>query len=113
MSNIFYPFSQQEINDDKKWGRAKIMDKFYNYFTTKLREEFPKIQISANVFGQVALNNDDVNIGQILASTLLYFDNVAPMAYPSHYHKNFGNFADGPDNHPFEVIDKTLRTANI
>lgn len=113
MSGIFYPFSQQEINDDKKWGRAKVMDKFYNYFTTKLREEFPKIQISANVFGQVAINNDDVSIGQILASTLLYFDNVAPMAYPSHYHKNFGNFADGPDNHPFEVIDKTLRTANI
>ena len=113
MFDIYYPFSQKEIDSDKKWGRAKIMDRFYHYFTYKLREEFPDIKISASIFGQVALNHNDVTIGQILASTLLYFDNVAPMAYPSHYHKNFGNFVDGPDNHPFEVIDKTLKVANI
>jgi hypothetical protein len=33
----------------------------------------------------VAVNNDDVTIGQILESALLYFDAVAPMSYPSHY----------------------------
>lgn len=112
MSDIYFPFSQEKLDSDKKWGRAKIMDEFYNYFTSKLREEFPDIEISASIFGQVALNYNDVSIGQILESAILYFDEVSPMSYPSHYHKNFGNFSDGPDNHPFEVIDLTLKFAN-
>ena len=34
------------------------------------------------------------------------------MAYPSHYGQYFVPFSDGPDNHPYEVIDKTLKKAN-
>ena len=113
MSDIYYPISQNTIDADPNWGRSKIMDDFYYYFTKQMREQFPEIVISANVFGQVAINDDDVSIGQILESALLYFDAVSPMAYPSHYSKYFVPFSDGPDNHPYEVIDKTLEKANI
>jgi hypothetical protein len=113
MSDIYYPISEERIKNDPEWGRSKIMDDFYYYFTKKIKKEFPEIVISANVFGQVAINNNDVNIGQILESALLYFDAVSPMAYPSHYSKNFVPFSDGPDKHPYEVIEKTLKKANI
>lgn len=112
ISDIFFPFSQEEINNDVKWGKARIMENFYEFFTKSLKKEFPEIQISASIFGQAAISHNDVSIGQVLASTLLYFDTVSPMAYPSHFNKDFGNFPDGPDNHPFEVIDKTLISAN-
>ena len=112
MKDIYYPFSNEILEKDKMWGKAKVLDRFFNYFTSELRKEFPEIKISVDVFGQVAVNDDDVTIGQILESALLYFDAVSPMAYPSHYARSFVPFSDGPDNHPYEVIDKTLKKAS-
>ncbi|PID83404.1 hypothetical protein CSB11_01265 [Candidatus Campbellbacteria bacterium] len=113
MRDIYYPYSNSEIVKSPRWGRAKVMDDFYFYYTQKLRKTFPEIQLSADVFGQVALNWDDVSIGQILESAVLYFDGIYPMAYPSHYSWRFlPQYTDGPDNHPYEVIEKTIKASD-
>jgi hypothetical protein len=111
MENIYHPFSEIEIQKSPSWGRAKVIDKFFNYLTTNLRKEFPKIQLSADLFGYTALENSDLKIGQILEDAILYFDRIAPMTYPSHYNQNFIGL-NTADSHPYEVIRYTMKKIN-
>ena len=50
--------------------------------------------MSADLFGMVATNSDDLNIGQVLERAEPYFDYLSPMVYPSHYPKDYNNFAN-------------------
>ncbi len=108
LSNIKFPFSEKEIEKDKKWGRAKVIDKFFNYLTLTLRKEFPKIQLSGDLFGYIAITNDDLKIGQLIETAILYFDRIAPMTYPSHYNKHFLGL-NSADSNPYIVIKETMK----
>ncbi|QFR39581.1 hypothetical protein A9Q91_05160 [Candidatus Gracilibacteria bacterium 28_42_T64] len=110
VSQTYYPFSGTIQAQNGKWGKIMVLDKFSNYFTTKLREESPGIVLSADVFGLVT-NTDLFQIGQNLESFLLYFDYVGPMVYASHYGKGYLGFT-APDNHPYEVIKDALKHTN-
>jgi hypothetical protein len=68
------------------------------------------LTLSADVFGMVATNTDDLSIGQILERALPYFDAVAPMVYPSHYPKNFNGWSN-PNDHVYGVVNFSMKRA--
>jgi len=110
VSQTYYPFSHTVEAQNPRWGKIMVLDKFSNYFTSKLREESPGIVLSADVFWLVT-NTDLFQIWQNLESFLLYFDYIGPMVYASHYGKGYLGF-NAPDNHPYEVIKDALKHTN-
>ena len=71
-SNVAYPYSRLSVDT-----RAEALRKFFVYLNAKMKEiDAP---ISADVFGMVATNTDDLGIGQVLENAIPYFDYVAPM----------------------------------
>jgi len=109
MKDIYYPFSEQEILADSENGKAKIMEGFFSYLTNRLRKSTGAI-LSADLFGMVTTNSDDLNIGQILERALPYFDFVAPMVYPSHYPKTFIGYSN-PAAYPYEIVKYSMDLA--
>lgn len=70
-------------------------------------DKAPRPVLSADLFGFVTTNNDDLGIGQILEKVAPYVDFIGPMVYPSHYPKNFMGFAN-PAANPYDVINYTM-----
>ena len=66
--------------------------------------------MSADLFGMVTTNFNDLNIGQVLERAEPYFDYLSPMVYPSHYPKDYNNFAN-PAAKPHEVIKLSMDSA--
>ena len=85
-----------------------VLKSFFAY----LKEIFEKenIPISADIFGMVTTNTDDLNIGQVFENTLPYFDYVYPMVYPSHFPAGWAGFKN-PAASPGEVITKSMGSA--
>ncbi len=96
-------FNHYDANTTLKQTQMK---RFFEY----LRENTPGIKISADLFGLVTVNNDDLGIGQNLASAATYFDASAPMVYPSHYAKGFIGY-ENPGSHPYEVVKYSMEKA--
>ncbi len=111
MKDIWYPYSQAELDADAARGRVTVINGFLQYYTSEMRKRYPDIVISGDVFGMVTTNTDDLTIGQNLESMLVYLDFVAPMVYPSHYPVGFINLSGHPDNHPYEVIYHSMNKA--
>ena len=66
---------------------------------------------SADVFPISFIAPDDQGIGQRPEVIMPYVDYFSPMVYPSHY----GPFTFGiaePNEHPYEIIDRTLQIMN-
>ena len=59
--------------------------------------------LSADLFGMVTTNPDDLNIGQIIEFAEPYFDFLAPMVYPSHYPKGFRGYQN-VNAYPYEIV---------
>jgi hypothetical protein len=101
MKDIYYPYSEGK-------PKAVVMEDVFKYFHDKLS---PKgIVLSADLFGMVTTNTDDLNIGQVLERALPYFDYIAPMVYPSHYPPNFNGWKD-PNKVPYELIKFVMDAA--
>ncbi|TSD03500.1 MAG: Uncharacterized protein Athens071416_181 [Parcubacteria group bacterium Athens0714_16] len=105
MKDISYPFSEQKILADPNLGKAKIMEDFFRYLSSKFKGT--GVTLSADLFGMVTTNSDDLNIGQVLERALPYFDYVAPMVYPSHYPKTFIGLSN-PAAYPYEVVKYSM-----
>ena len=108
MRDIYFPFSEPKIVADPENGKSEALREFFVY----LSEEMDKIDVttSADLFGMVTTNKDDLEIGQILEKALPYFDYIAPMVYPSHYPNNFNGWSD-PDDYPYELIHYVMGAA--
>lgn len=65
--------------------------------------QMPRIIVSADLFGMVTNNKDDLGIGQILEKTAPYVDFIGPMVYPSHYPNNFIGIKN-PATEPYKVV---------
>ena len=107
MQDIYFPFSNDTIENNPDFGKAIALENFFKYLHDKISEynkdqESPLIT-SADLFGMTTTNSDDLNIGQVLERALPYFDYVAPMVYPSHYPPHFNGW-DDPDDVPYELI---------
>lgn len=101
MKDIYFPFSEGK-------DKAVVMEDVYKSLSLNLK---PKgIVISADLFGMVTTNTDDLNIGQVLERALPYFDYIAPMVYPSHYPPNFNGWKD-PNKVPYELIKFVMSEA--
>jgi len=79
-------------------------------FMEYLRSETKGIIISADLFGLVTVNNDDLGIGQNLKDAAPYFEAITPMVYPSHYARGFIGFQN-PGAHPYEVVKYSMEKA--
>ncbi|MBI4114582.1 MAG: hypothetical protein HY445_01935 [Candidatus Niyogibacteria bacterium] len=95
---------------DEKTPPADILEQFFGYLRAELDEL--DVPLSADLFGMVTSNYDDLNIGQVLEKAEPYFDYIAPMVYPSHYPKTFIGFAN-PASHPYEVIHYAMSRAAL
>ena len=103
MTDISYDFW------DEITPRHIVLKNFFAY----LRQELGglNVALSADLFGLTTWNYDDLNIGQILEDSALYFDFIAPMVYPSHYPVGFNNYAK-PAEHPYEIINSAMKRAS-
>lgn len=101
MKDIYFPISNDKIKKD-------VMKEFYKYLKEHLSGTVPKI--SADVFGMVATNDDDLGIGQILEDVAEYFDYVSPMVYPSHFPNEWNGFKN-PAEKPYEVVKISMDKA--
>jgi hypothetical protein len=88
--------------------KAAVIADFFAYLQSRLKPE--GIVISADLFGQTTVNQDDLGIGQILEDALPYFDYVSPMVYPSHFANNFEGYAN-PAAYPYEIVKSTMISA--
>ena len=104
MKDIKFPISGIQGLTHKE----TILNNFFAYLDKEL--EGSGVPISADVFGMVATNKDDLNIGQVLEGLAPYFDFIAPMVYPSHYPPTFQGFKN-PAAHPYEIIKFSMDRA--
>jgi hypothetical protein len=93
MQDIAYPFT--------KTNKPQALENFFAYVAKEFEDS--DIVLSADLFGMVTSNTDDLGIGQVLERALPYFDYIAPMVYPSHYPTGWHGFKN-PAAHPYEVI---------
>lgn len=101
MKDIYYPVSEGKKKSD-------VIESFFEYLHGALGHT--GAYLSADLFGMVTTNTDDLNIGQVLEKALPYFDYIAPMVYPSHYPFNFHNLGD-PNKDPYGVVHYSMETA--
>ncbi len=96
--------------------KAIALEEFFVYLNEKVKDpaRYPTgvtpPLISADLFGMVTTNYDDLGIGQVLERALPYFDFVAPMIYPSHYPRGFNGWAN-PNTVPYALIKFVLDSA--
>jgi len=102
LGEIAYPYW------DKKESREEVITSFFRFLSSNFNES--DVTISGDIFGQTLVNKDDMGIGQKLENALPHFDAIAPMVYPSHYIDGFAGYKN-PAEHPYEVIDYSLREA--
>ena len=101
MKDIYFPFSEDKV-------KKEVMKEFFAYVHQNFKDT--GIKTSADVFGMVATNTDDLNIGQYLEYILPYFDYVDPMVYPSHFPPGWNNFKE-PAANPYDVIKISMGEA--
>lgn len=92
------------------------LEEFFSYLHDEMKDPTaypPGVKppvLSADLFGMVTTNYDDLNIGQVLERALPYFDYIAPMVYPSHYPAGFNGWTD-PNDHPYALIKFVMDSA--
>jgi len=113
MNDIKYPFSEERVMADPNYGKAEIMRDFFKYLAKEMKGT--GAVLSADMFGMVTTNPDDLNIGQVLEYAEPYFDYIAPMTYPSHYPNGFNGYPN-PNKEVYGVIkysmDQAVRRMN-
>jgi len=104
MSDVHYTLSPG--------NKADELEKFFRYLSQHMRVEEGghTPMLSADLFGMVTTNHDDLWIGQVLERALPYFDYIAPMVYPSHYPPGFNGYAN-PNLNVYGVIKYSLDRA--
>jgi len=107
MANIAYFFCGNL--EAKPPSKAEWLEKFFKYLSDNLKDAGRPI--SADLFGMVTVNTDDLNIGQVLEKAAPYFDYLAPMVYPSHYPKGFNDYQN-PAAHPYEIVYQAMAEAS-
>ncbi len=94
-------------------NRAEELEKFFRFlsYNVKVPDRKGHIPIiSADLFGIVTTNYDDLTIGQVLERALPYFDFIAPMVYPSHYPKSFLGLVN-PNKYVYKVVNYSMKKA--
>jgi hypothetical protein len=64
--------------------------------------------LAVDVFGYIAFNQNDTDIGQRVEDLAPLVDVLCPMAYPSAYHLGIPGYPN-PVGHPYEIVFETVR----
>lgn len=109
---------------DHKTPRHEVLKGFFTFLHDALKAYKPEIMLSADIFGYVAAQREDLTIGQRLDDIGHAFDYVSFMVYPSHYYSGFyvpENVVAGTPAtyytvaearaHPDVVVGQSLRSA--
>lgn len=100
MSTLRYEYVQgQSASSTVSQKRRKTIGDFMAYMRTGLSG----IPLSADIFGMVLTNADDLSIGQHLEEFVPHVDFISPMIYPSHFPKQWNGIADTNRN-PYQTI---------
>lgn len=120
MKDIYFEHSAKILADNPPTlGKQIALENYFKYLKEEVNEYnksfvdvkgFSPLVTSADLFGMVTTNKDDLNIGQVLERALPYFDYIAPMVYPSHYPPNFNGWKD-PNKVPYELIHYVMGSA--
>lgn len=118
MKDIYFSHAADVLKANPTTGKQIALENFFKYLREHIdeynieaeKEGRNKLVISADLFGMVTTNYDDLNIGQVLERALPYFDFIAPMVYPSHYPATFNGWAD-PNKVPYDLIHFVMGTA--
>ena len=102
MKDIKYPHCDATLT------KPDLLENFFYNLKKELSDL--KVPISADLFGMVTTNFNDLNIGQVLERAEPYFDYLSPMVYPSHYPNDYNGFAN-PAAKPYEVIKISMDSA--
>jgi hypothetical protein len=102
------PMSEAVYSWSAGQTKPEALEAFYKYLTDNLKST--GAVLSADLFGMVATNYDDLNIGQVLERALPYFDHIYPMVYPSHYPKGYNGFSN-VNEHSYEIVKIAMDTA--
>jgi len=94
MKDIAYTYSLGKV-------KREVIKDFFAYLDSELGDS--DLKISADLFGMVTTNTDDLGIGQVLEDAFPYFDYISPMVYPSHYPTGFNGYKN-VNAVPYEVI---------
>ena len=89
-------------------NKQEMLEDFFKYLHDQLQET--GVVTSADLFGMVTTNYDDLNIGQQLERALPYFDFIDPMVYPSHYPSGFHGYKD-VNEHPYDIVHFSMSEA--
>lgn len=81
-------------------------------FLAKAREKLIpyNVFLAADIFGYVAWNSNDTDIGQTLGSLAPVLDYISPMLYPSGFQYGIPGYPD-PIQHPHEIVYFSLEKA--
>ncbi|MES2985750.1 MAG: putative glycoside hydrolase [Patescibacteria group bacterium] len=85
-----------KVNEAK---RRATLKSFFQY----MRTELAGIPLSADVFGMVLTNNDDLSIGQHMDDIAPYVDYISGMIYPSHFGKQWNGISNTHTN-PYQTV---------
>ena len=96
------------LHCDNTLNKADLLESFFYYLKKEISDL--RVPISADLFGLVTINTDDLKIGQVLERAEPYFDYISPMVYPSHYPKDYNGLAN-PAAKPYEIIKLSLDSA--
>ncbi len=103
MKDVLYPYSQGKV-------KSEVIESFYTYLGETMHKE--NIPISADLFGMVTTNTDDLGIGQVLEKALPHFDHIYPMVYPSHFPPGWNGYAN-MHAHAYDVIYTSMNRAKV
>lgn len=123
--NIVYP-----VYSPKTQKRADVMREFFAYLSRALKNHKPDIILSVDLFGYVAIQPNDLGVGQRMEDIGNAFDYISFMLYPSHYYSGFyvdadagrglpalaypyraANIASVASSHPYDVVYRSLLIA--
>jgi hypothetical protein len=97
-------FSQPSTEDN----RTKTIAGFLTAAHQALRPY--NVFLAADIFGYVAWNTNDTDIGQKIVPIAKSVDIISPMLYPSGYHLGIPKYRN-PVKHPYEIVYLTLKKA--
>ena len=92
-------------NGNTKQSRVKDIEAFLSQANSTLRAY--GVKISADIFGYVLWNRDDLHIGQMLENISTYVDYICPMLYPSGYYRGTLGLKN-PSAHPYKIVKSSL-----
>lgn len=105
MSTLRYEYADTVTSSStsQEKRRATIQE-----FVSYMRKELGSIPLSADIFGMVLTNTDDLSIGQHMDDFVPNVDFISPMIYPSHFPKQWNGIVDTNKN-PYQTIYQSTK----